>query len=125
MNKLLVLGLALGGLALASQSRAATLAPLPSPDPEPIPPPEPTPGVYPGTPGPVPGPADVSVSVPAGYRRLSQSEVTPTLTSTALDILKLSDRPGTKYPFEYDGMSYYAGIEQYQGKRNVSLFVKV
>ena len=119
MNKLLVIGLGLGALALASQSHAATLAP-PAPDPFP-PPPEPD---FPPAPVSPSLPPDVSVSLPAGWRRLTQNEVTPSLTSAALDILKLGDKPGTKYPFQYDGMAYYAGVEQYQGKRNISLFVK-
>jgi hypothetical protein len=116
MNKLYLLGLAGLGLLVASKASAApAIAPAP-PEPD-VPPPEPVPGTT--------TPADVSVTVPPGYRRLAQNEVTPTLTSTALDILKLSDKPGTKYPFQYDGMNYYAGVEMSGGKRNISLFVKV
>lgn len=120
MNKLLLLAIGLGGLAFASQSKAATLVP---PAPTPVPDPEPEPYIPPITPAPG-TPPDVSVTVPAGFRRMTQNEVTPSLTSAALDILKLNDKPGTKYPFNFDGMSYYAGVEMSGGKRNVSLFVK-
>jgi hypothetical protein len=115
MNKLLVIGLGLGALALAAQSKAATLAPLPAPlPPEPdVPPPEPVPGVK--------TPPDVSVTVPAGYRRMRQGEVTKDLQDAALDVLKLGDKPGTKYPFGVDGVQYYAGVEMSNGKRNISL----
>jgi hypothetical protein len=119
MNKLLLVALGAIGL-LAATSKKASADPYfppgpPPPEPD-APPPEPVPGSA--------TPADVSVTVPAGYRRLAQNEVTSSLTDTALSILKLNDKPGTKYPFEYDGSSYYAGVEMSGGRRNISLFVR-
>jgi hypothetical protein len=54
-------------------------------------------------------------SIPSGYRRLKQTEVTPELTQKAKDILREHGRDpyGTKVPFETGGTNYMAVIEQH------------
>jgi len=104
-------------LGVAAASQAATSVPK-FPD---VPPPPPEP------PAPTPSSTgkNVSVRIPAGFRRLTQGEVTSALTDTAVSIFKLGDPPGTFYPFDSDGMHYGAGVEMSNGRKSVALFVEM
>ena len=115
MNKGLIGFAALAAMLGVAAASSAKTMPVPV---SPVGPPSPAP--------PVPtGPPDVSVRIPPGFRRMTQSEVTEALTTAAVDIMKLGDPPGTFYPFDQDGMHYGAGVEMSGGKKHVALFVEM
>jgi hypothetical protein len=62
-------------------------------------------------------------SVPPGYRRLKQQEVTPDLSQKAKDILREHGRDpyGTQVPFEVAGTNYMGVIEQHYHEPGGSL----